>query len=46
MEFQLKAMKILEEKLGINNIITAKSYNNIGGIYLREKKYDISMEYY
>ncbi len=46
MEYHLRAMKIREEKLGIDHIDTSESYNNIGRVYLSEKKYEKSLEYY
>ena len=33
MKLYLKATKIREDKLGINHVHTAQSYNNIGNVY-------------
>ena len=33
MKYYLKAMKIKENKLGIDHVDTAKTYNNIGNVY-------------
>ena len=46
MKYYLKATKIREDKLGIDHIDTAKSYNNIGDLYKQLGNYDYSIKYY
>ena len=45
MEYYLKAMKITEDKLGINHLKTALSYSSIANIYYNLGLYDKCMEY-
>ena len=45
LKFFKMALKIQENKLGVNHPSTALSYNNIGMVYYNKRKYALSLEF-